>query len=623
MTCCDIPAKLHSFPQTWREELSALLCEIVNERQNIDCETVKDCETVTALTAFSLNEDVLSISYRDEKNIVTTRQQSISSIFNNILTFNSGLEKNSNVVQLGGNPLLKNTILNLSGYILDVDGENIRFSDYPSSRTPDTANGTYLFTNTSGKLMTGSLASLIPSTFSAPLTFDNGLTRTTNNIRLGGNLVTPTVIDAVNDAALVTNDLWVKNNTAFGDLRNTTNVVRFLNVHNALPGKQDIHPFYVDKVFTETSPTTDSYGAVIIHSARGAGNLNFTNVYNSALDVRFSYSSNTSNIIGNVNGVISGLTFGTSETLTGGDIDSFTGFRASAPRQSTLSNPSNKTYGGEIDTLYGLYVEDLRNGSEVDPSVVINNTWGVYQEGVNDFNRFYGVTGFGPFGLGDLSAQVNISRTAKHNYKSQSLNSYLLLNQNRGVQPIVDNISTPTHSTIDLSFTGNETFDASSFVSAIDAKVTYSSNTSNVTGKVSSITTDSIFYSGVVSNGGGSFDKLIGVRVTKPLQLQPTLALAAKNYTGTIADTYGILIEQQYGGLAVGAAQTRTWGVYQEGANDVNYFAGKTRITELNIGNTGASVPNAVTASVATASTNKIAININGTTYYLLATTVA
>lgn len=78
----------------------------------------------------------------------------------------------------------------------------------------------------------------------------------------------------------------------------------------------------------------------------------------------------------------------------------------------------------------------------------------------------------------------------------------------------------------------------------------------------------------------------------------------------TRTDHYQLLVNDtnQFGG---GGNITNKWGVYQAGASDKNFFAG-----EVTLG-TG----QVVSASVLNAVTNKIKLIVNGTTYYLLAST--
>ena len=82
-------------------------------------------------------------------------------------------------------------------------------------------------------------------------------------------------------------------------------------------------------------------------------------------------------------------------------------------------------------------------------------------------------------------------------------------------------------------------------------------------------------------------------------------------YTGTVSNFYGILIEDISGNTDIGARVTNRYGIYQKGGSDINFLNG-----ELKMG-TG----QVVSASVLNTVTNKVKLIINGTTYYLLAST--
>ena len=164
MNCCELPGYIPSFPQTWRNELSALLCEIVNAKQDVDCQKVKECETLTSFNSFTLNGAVLSISYTDERGVITTRQQSLEDLVQDIYTFNNGLTKFGDLVQLGG-PLVQNTNINLSSFNFSLIGEGIQFNNFDSSRDDSliTTPLNFLYTDSQGYLKSASLDYILDS----------------------------------------------------------------------------------------------------------------------------------------------------------------------------------------------------------------------------------------------------------------------------------------------------------------------------------------------------------------------------------------------------------------------------------------------------------------------------
>lgn len=302
------------------------------------------------------------------------------------ITYENGLNRVLNSVKLGGTLIEETTVTAPTGLGLNFTGTNVRFPTYYSGRTPDTINGTFLFTDPTGKLMLGSIEDMFDD-YETELTFDNGLTRTINNTQLGGNLVEPTVIDAVNEAGLIANDLWIKNNTAIGDTRNATDVARLLLITTATSTRTDVNGLYASKVYIDDIPTADSYGILGIQevAADSTENLDFTGVYNSAISSQIIYRSDETDIIGTLNGVTSRLIVNSPTVSGGGDIENIVLFRANP----VVDLASVEDYGGTITNIYGFYCDDLSAISGT-VSGSITNSYGVYQVGASDVNYFNG-----------------------------------------------------------------------------------------------------------------------------------------------------------------------------------------------------------------------------------------
>jgi hypothetical protein len=158
-TCCDIPAYLSSFPETWRNELSEVLCKMYQPTaDNFMCETVKGCETKTTIDTFSLNPSthVLTLTYMGESGVAQTKTVDLSGIIPATITADNGLTKTLNNIQLGGS-LLHNTTLTLSTFNLILTGSGIVFTSFPNSRS-DANPINFLFTTNTGLLQSGNLA---------------------------------------------------------------------------------------------------------------------------------------------------------------------------------------------------------------------------------------------------------------------------------------------------------------------------------------------------------------------------------------------------------------------------------------------------------------------------------
>lgn len=77
ITCqnCEevISEYLCQIPYQWRGQISKAICANINEQQSLDCKAVKDCETVTTLSSFSVDGTEVCITYTDEDKVAHTR----------------------------------------------------------------------------------------------------------------------------------------------------------------------------------------------------------------------------------------------------------------------------------------------------------------------------------------------------------------------------------------------------------------------------------------------------------------------------------------------------------------------------------------------------------------------
>ncbi|XAI97406.1 hypothetical protein [Leptolyngbya phage Lbo-JY46] len=503
------------------------------------------------------------------------------------LLFENGLTRILNRVTLGGS-LVENTTISLGSNVFSINGEDFRLTSYPNTRN-DSSPLNMLFTTSTGRIQSALISSLQNNVFSSHLTFNNGLTRTDNLVQLGGDLIKPTIIGETNsNSELNTNTLLIKNNVGIGDLAPGVNF-RLVGVHNSTSGRQNINPAYFDKVILDNVPTGDTYGIIGIQSTRGTSNLNFTGLINAGIVGRFSYSSDSTNITGNVNAIQAELGVGTPNISTpgGGDIDSFTGLRVGGIRQSQQGG----TYTGEIDNIYGIYLEDLRGS--VDNSVVINNRWGVYQEGSNDFNWLKGNSAVGiespspewrlkVSNYGKFEDGINPQHSFKIHITSDNDNP------SRGDRYETHGHRSSLYSSNNLFGVEGDIISASFSSTLFTSPNTSLKNTTNK-GKISSYLAKSYLAGEIkvipeggpnptVTDNNGTIEKVIGLRIDTPQQIETRPDIAVADYTGTIADTYGIYLETQNSDVyaSTNFNQTRTWGVYQAGNTDKNLFNGMT-----------------------------------------------
>jgi hypothetical protein len=81
----QIEKYLSSLPEKWKDELVQILCLIKEGKQEPDCNTVKECETVTTLSDFTVNGTTISIQYKNEAGVTVTRSFDAETIINEVL----------------------------------------------------------------------------------------------------------------------------------------------------------------------------------------------------------------------------------------------------------------------------------------------------------------------------------------------------------------------------------------------------------------------------------------------------------------------------------------------------------------------------------------------------------
>jgi len=81
----QIETYLKDLPSKWKDQLVSILCQIKDERTHPTCDEVKDCETLTSLSDFSVEGDIVSVVYTDEHSVQVTRSFSVGQLVNNTL----------------------------------------------------------------------------------------------------------------------------------------------------------------------------------------------------------------------------------------------------------------------------------------------------------------------------------------------------------------------------------------------------------------------------------------------------------------------------------------------------------------------------------------------------------
>lgn len=56
---CDLPSE-------WRTQIAHVICKFLNPTVPLNCNDVKKCETLTSLSAFTVEDNQVCITYKDE-----------------------------------------------------------------------------------------------------------------------------------------------------------------------------------------------------------------------------------------------------------------------------------------------------------------------------------------------------------------------------------------------------------------------------------------------------------------------------------------------------------------------------------------------------------------------------
>lgn len=82
---CNLEELLKDLPSKWRDILIKILLDIQEDIGNVDCDTVRECETLTSLSEFTQNGSQICITYTDEHSVATERCFDLEDVLNNSL----------------------------------------------------------------------------------------------------------------------------------------------------------------------------------------------------------------------------------------------------------------------------------------------------------------------------------------------------------------------------------------------------------------------------------------------------------------------------------------------------------------------------------------------------------
>lgn len=230
--------------------------------------------------------------------------------------------------------------------------------------------------------------------FSPILTSDNGITKASNNFKLGGALTADTTVSGAFKMNFTTKGVSINQGDANVEslfVGNATNE-KALVVYGKSLLERNITFSTTGIGATALEVNAYTSGASILESGAAITSAAFNELL--LLNTGNNTISNLSPVSGHVGsinkqstgaytgGIISGYT--SVGTLRGsGNISDWAGFRAITPR--LLQGNGAALYTGTITNYYGVYIENS-DGSDVSTS--ITNRYGLYQAGPTDKNYF-------------------------------------------------------------------------------------------------------------------------------------------------------------------------------------------------------------------------------------------
>lgn len=271
---------------------------------------------------------------------------------------------------------------------IEVHASTTKFASYGAG----TRTGTLSYLT--GFDANGYVIEVTPTTFASPITADNGLTKTLDNIQLGGPLLHDTQLTAVFNLSIDDGTLSVGASNTVANARVYTikdtsqTGAAFSAVKNTTPSGVDFGATSSSQrgiaasSFSSNVTQTSIYGQLELQNSAGfafTGTGGYTPL--SGIVGTFTIGANTGTFTSGVS-VFSGV-YGYMNVGGNGTIDKMAAIRASYP----VRNPNISNFTGTIANYYGLYIDDQSLSSFYS---LITNKYGVYQAGAGELNVFNG-----------------------------------------------------------------------------------------------------------------------------------------------------------------------------------------------------------------------------------------
>lgn len=550
--------RLCGIPCEWRTQLISVLCQIATDAP-IDCDRVKECETLTSISEFGVEDNEICITYTDEAGVETQRCFTIPEL-GEITADNALIMSTATNVQLGeptapGAPLLHNSFVDADLFTLTMTG------------TTSSPNGVLRITQTGSGNRNAITAS------------------TTGGSALVGVSSTGSAISGTSNTGKGLLAQSVSNNAIQGISQSTS--LAAANFQNLVANTTSIIPV-LNLIRSTTGVAANGIGQSIDFNLSSTVATRLSNQIVSKWLIA-SDTPRTSEMI------INGVSSGTIQSLL-----TLSGTGAGQLNQYGLGNFTGTT-------AFILGVDSSGNIIETtvdDNEIVITADNGLSKNTATNVQLgSASLTGApllhdsyisGAFNLalqdGSISVGSSTPILAKITGKTTSISDFFAI---IGTKQNNAGGSTGQGLGIDGQFiiTGGTTYNGNGPFGGLYGELgfqgsgswTYAGAAKYVQlGGLSGVTTiytvdnsdynsgNSIFSGGqyfVNVAGTGNIDKFASLRALYPITT-PGLS-----YNGTITDHYGLFIDDHTNG-GHAAKITNRWGVYQEGEGETNFFAG-------------------------------------------------
>lgn len=570
---------------------------------NSSCSSCNSCASVACEQVIYSGPNLLCAGIDNEDNLCVALQKLDDAICNiplTTVTASNGLYKNGSDIRMGG-ALIEPTVVSTNPtFTLSITG-------LVSDPLPD-----YLVTQTTFGLLRRTPTSTLTSNILALITANNGITKTGNNLQLGGTLIQPTTITTTGINTLSIPGL-VNNTSAtyIVSIDNTTGLLTKSPLSSIVPpnitadngltktganvqlGGLLIQPTIVATTVTETLSiqglvTTSSPAYILTETNTGIVQMIAT-------------STLTSNILSSIT-ADNGLTKTLNNIQLGGP----------------LIQNTNVSLAGYTLTLKD--VGSANTGLDIIPGAAAPTNWttsnvNIFSGKVYSDDLVWVDNNNVGIGIQPVDSTVNPSASRLNVYKA-------LPNGTTGGNNAISSIFIMGGSVTSLS-TGNKyTSSYSKLEFRPGANITVSGAIDKF---VSTSLSEFIFEpSGAagdtVSNGKISAIAARGYFVySKNLDSFATIRIASSvsdggsPYTGTLGEHIGLKVENLRADGTLSAQITTTYGIKQLGANDRNYFNGTFQLPSTNV-SIGTATLVAGTATIATTAIltgSKVFLSVN------------